>query len=106
MATSRTGTTKYLRNSAKVKRQAQTAGLTHCPGTDNRPCPHNHELDYDTPLLPNSAESDHILEHRYGGTDDTDNLRVLCRACNLARNSTKTPIVVAPADQFPTSRAW
>lgn len=104
MATSRTGTAKYLRNRARVLRQAQADGLTHCPGVDGRTC--GVKLDYDTPLLPNSAETDHILEHRNGGTDDIDNLRVICRADNLARNRTRTPAPVPAADDFPTSRAW
>lgn len=103
MATSRTGTAKYLRNSARVKRQAQADGLTHCPGA-GQPC--GRPLDYDTPLQPGSAETDHILEHKHGGSDDVDNLRVLCRSCNLARNNTRTPVPVAPVDDFPTSRAW
>ena len=66
MTTSRTGTAKYLRNSRRVKRQAQADGLTHCPGVTDTGCPYRHELDYNTPQLPNSAESDHITEHRDG----------------------------------------
>lgn len=102
MATSRTGTAKYLRNAGKIKRDAQRNGLTHCPGVDTR-C--GVPLDYTTPLLPNSAEADHILEHKHGGTDDVDNLRVICRACNLKRNA-PTPVAIAAPDDFPTSRAW
>ena len=105
MATSRTGTSKYLRNSGNVKRKAQRDGLTHCPGIDDNGCPRRHELDYTISLQPNSAETDHIIEHARGGTDDSDNMRVICRACNLARNR-KEPVAVAPADAFPTSRAW
>ena len=86
-----------------MKRQAQADGLTHCPGVD-KPC--GVQLDYDTPLQPNSAETDHIIEHRYGGTDDVDNLRVICRACNLARNTVRVPVPVPAADDFPTSRPW
>lgn len=103
MATSRTGTAKYLRNSANAKRRAQRDGLTHCPGVDDRPC--GVELDYKTPRQSNSAETDHVLEHRYGGDDDPDNLRVICRGCNLGRNA-KEPVPVPAADQFPTSRVW
>lgn len=102
MATSRTGTAKYLRNAGRVKRQAQRDGLTHCPGVD-APC--GVELDYATPLQPNSAESDHITEHKHGGSDDLDNLRVICRTCNLGRNA-RTPVTISSADDFPTSRAW
>jgi 5-methylcytosine-specific restriction endonuclease McrA len=103
MVTSRTGTAKYLRNSARIKREAHAQGLTHCPGVDGQAC--GAELNYDTPLLPNSAESDHVIQHKHGGTDDVDNLRVICRTCNLKRNK-RTPVPVAAIDDFPTSRAW
>lgn len=102
MATSRTGTAKYLRNAGRVKRQAQRDGLTHCPGVDT-PC--GAELDYTTPLQPNSAEADHIIEHKHGGSDDVDNLRVICRACNLKRNN-RAPVTIGAPEDFPTSRAW
>ncbi|UNX54094.1 HNH endonuclease [Georgenia sp. TF02-10] len=104
MATSRTGTATYLRNSKRVKTQARRSGLTHCPGVDGRPC--GAELDYDTPLLPNSAETDHIIPHGQGGTDDADNLRVICRKCNGQRNRTKVPVPVAAADDFPVDPNW
>ena len=104
MATSRTGTAKYLRNRARVLRKAQAEGLTHCPGVDGKAC--GVELDYDVPLLPNSAETDHILEHKHGGADDVENLRVICRADNLARNRKRERVAIAAADDFPTSRAW
>lgn len=104
MATSRTGTARYLRNRRRCLEQAQRDGLTHCPGFDGHAC--GVELDYDIPQQPNSAEADHILEHRHGGTDDFDNLRVLCRACNTARNRTKARVEVPTVADFPTSRAW
>lgn len=103
MVTSRTGTAVYLRNAARVKKAAQRNGLTHCPGYDDTAC--GRELDYTTPLTPDSAEADHIIEHRYGGTDDLDNLRVLCRECNGRRNHKKPPPLPA-VSEFPTSRAW
>ncbi|WP_152203627.1 HNH endonuclease signature motif containing protein [Georgenia thermotolerans] len=109
MATSRTGTTKYLRNRARVLRQAQTNGLTHCPGYEDGQGNHincGRELNYQVPKLPESAEADHILEHRHGGTDDVDNLRVICRTCNLARNRTRVRVSVPADDGFPTSQAW
>lgn len=109
MATSRTGTAKYLRNRAIVIRKAKAAGITHCPGYElpngkHREC--GRELNYDEPLLPESAEADHIIEARYGGTDDIDNLRIICRTCNLERNRTRPPIPVPDVAAFPTSRAW
>lgn len=104
MATSRTGTARYLRNSARVKRDAQRSGLTHCPGVDGKTC--GRELDYDVPQIDASAETDHILEVRYGGTDDVDNLRVVCRSCNRGRNEGRAPVPVADLDEFPLSREW
>jgi 5-methylcytosine-specific restriction endonuclease McrA len=104
VVTSRTGTAKYLRNSARVKREARRAGLTHCPGVDDKAC--GRELDYETPRLDGSAEADHILEVRYGGTDDVENLRVICRSCNLGRNKSREPVPVADVDAFPLSREW
>lgn len=103
MVTSRTGTAKYLRNSARVKREARRSGLTHCPGVDDKAC--GRELDYLTPLLDGSAETDHIVEVRYGGSDDVENLRVICRKCNNGRNERK-PVPVADLEQFPLSRDW
>lgn len=104
MATSRTGTSTYLRNAKRVKAQARADGLTHCPGYEGHPC--GVELDYDVPLLDNSAETDHIIEWSQGGTDDVDNLRVLCRKQNLERNRTKPAIDVPDAADFPVSRDW
>lgn len=109
MATSRTGTTRYLRNAAKVKREARKAGLTHCPGYDRRDGTHRdcgRVLDYDTPQLDNSAEADHVVDAQFGGDDAPSNLRVICRACNRERNSDRVPVQVAPADAFPLSREW
>ena len=99
MTTSRTGTTTYLRNSERAKRQARASGLTHCPECGV-------ELDYDTARLPNSAESDHIVEWAKGGTDALANLRVICRDCNLKRNRKVPSAPVPPAEDFPTSRHW
>ena len=109
MVTSRTGTSKYLRNRKRVLTRAYADGLTHCPGYErrdgsHRPC--GRELDYETPKLDNSAETDHILDHQYGGTDDTDNLRVLCRSCNRERNHEKVSVPLPEADEFPLSRDW
>src|SRR5690606_21931140 len=89
MATSRTGTGKYRRNRAIVLATAQRNGLTHCPGYDT---PHGHRecgaiLDYETPLQPNRAETDHIIPHSMGGTDNRTNLTVLCRTCNNEKSN-------------------
>jgi len=39
----------------------------------------------DTPYLPNSKELDHIVPRCVGGTHTAGNVRITCRACNLAR---------------------
>lgn len=44
------------------------------------------ELTRDTPYAPNSYQLDHIVEIKHGGTNDRDNLRAVCRRCNMARN--------------------
>lgn len=109
MATSRTGTATYLRNRRRVLAQAKRDGLSQCPGYERRDGQHRdcgRELDYDVPLLDQSAETDHITDHQHGGTDDTDNLRVLCRSCNRERNHERVPVPVASADAFPISAWW
>jgi 5-methylcytosine-specific restriction endonuclease McrA len=101
MATSRTGTGKWKRNRATKIAEAKANGLTHCPGFDGHTC--GIDLDFDYPQFPNSAEVDHIVRYSDGGTDALDNLRVICRFCNLGRNQKSPP--PAP-DQFPTLIDW
>lgn len=102
---SRTGDTTYLRNRATVLATAQANGLTNCPGYETRnghhPC--GIELDYTTPQLPNSAETDHITPAAQGGNNTTDNLRVICRTCNQKRNRKPPP---PPPTTYHTGRAW
>lgn len=80
MATSRTGTTKWLHLAARAKHRAQATGLTHCPlcGT---------LLNYSVGRTPASAEADHIIPHSLGGADTLDNLRIICRRCNQSRGN-------------------
>jgi len=104
MASSRTGSARYRRNRARVLSQARADGITHCPGYDGRVC--GRELDYDQPLTPASAEADHVIEHRFGGRDDVDNLRVLCRTCNLERNSNKPVKKPVSEDAFRCIGEW
>jgi 5-methylcytosine-specific restriction endonuclease McrA len=109
VVTSRTGTATYLRNRKRVLRKARAEGLTHCPGYERRDGSHREcgrELDYVTPLLDGSAETDHILDHQYGGMDDPENLRVLCRACNRERNHERVPVSVPDVGDFPLSQDW
>lgn len=62
-------------------------------------------LNYDRPLLPNSAEVDHIVPHHKGGADTRDNARILCRDCNIKRTSRERVNTPPPAD-LATSREW
>lgn len=80
MATSRTGTTKWLKLRAQVIYRAKRDGITHCPNCGGA-------LDYDRPRLPNSAEVDHVVPYSQGGQDVIDNVRVWCRDCNGKRQS-------------------
>jgi len=103
------GTAKYKALRARVIRQAQADGLTHCPGFEDVngnlvAC--GKSLDYVNGLRPNSAEADHVLPVRFGGTDSIENLRVLCRSCNLKRNRKVAPKAITPLEAFPTSRVW
>jgi len=110
MATSRTGTATYLRNRKRVLTQALADGMTHCPGYEDaqgtwHPC--GRELNYDEPRLPESAETDHILSSRFGGTDAVENLRVLCRECNERKgDGSRVRTGFADAQDFPMSRIW
>jgi len=99
MATSRTGTGKYLKARTQVIAEAKAANLTNCPSC-------NQGLDYDIPNQPHSAETDHIIEYRNGGSDEVENLRVICRSCNLARNARRTEFANHGPNQFPLSRVW
>ena len=106
MATSRTGTTKWLRLAAHAKRRARADGLTSCPlcGTT---------LDYDHGKQPDSAEADHVIEWANGGQDELDNIRVICRRCNQrlggalghkrARRRRTQPLRIAPTA---TTSTW
>lgn len=80
MATSRTGTTKWLHLARRAKHQAQAAGQTHCPIC-------NTQLDYTRGRTPTSAEVDHIIPYSRGGTDTIDNVRIICRRCNQRRGN-------------------
>jgi 5-methylcytosine-specific restriction endonuclease McrA len=109
VVTSRTGTATYLRNRRRVLRHARSEGLTHCPGYERRDGTHRacgRELNYDAPLLDGSAETDHIVDYQFGGTDEAENLRVLCRACNRERSHERVLVAVPSADDFPLSQDW
>ena len=75
MATSRTGTAQWKNVRAKKLTEAIEAGQTTCPIC-------NTPLDYNVSRRPNSPEVDHIKPHAHGGSDEPNNLRVVCRQCN------------------------
>ena len=118
MATSRTGTAKYLRNRRTVLSRAKREGLTHCPGYDGHPC--GTELDYRTraeflrdephragQFRPNAAVTDHVIAAAQGGSDDVENLAVICAECNLKKgDGDRVPVEVASVSEFPLSREW
>ena len=86
MATSRTGTARYKRNSNRALHAAQVANLTHCPCKGNckqhrgRTC--NVPLDYTNRRRPNGASVEHVQAWATGGTDDVTNLTIICLRCN------------------------
>lgn len=80
MTTSRTGTASHKRWRKLVLQAGQDAGVTHCPMPSCGVL-----LNYDQGKQPNSAEPDHILPVYYGGMNDIDNGRVICRNCNQSR---------------------
>ena len=118
MAPSRTGTAKWKRNRTRVIREARRDGVTHCPGYDATGC--GRELDYRTRAEfakdhPDRAgeyraaevQVDHVVEWRYGGTDDVENLRILCADCQKRRNGDRPKVKAeSSADLWPLSRAW
>ena len=100
MATSRTGTATWKNLVVQAKARAKHQGITHC-----RHC--KVELNYKQGLLPNSAEPDHVIPHKFGGKDHIDNLEVICRQCNQSKGHRAAP-KVAQKDPPPlkTSRKW
>lgn len=84
MATPRTATTEWKHIRKPVLRRGQLAGITNCPTCGIT-------LDYAQGNQPNSAEPDHIVPHKLGGTDDLWNLQTLCRRCNQSKGHRPAP---------------
>lgn len=80
VASSRTGTKKWLDLAARAKRRAVLAGLTDCPICGAH-------LDFSKGRSANSAEVDHIIPWSRGGEDTIENVRVVCRSCNQRRGN-------------------
>lgn len=78
MATSRTGTGKWQRIRKEMLKQAQVAGITRCPMCGN-------SFDWTRPYVARSPEVDHIVPHSMGGADSMENVRLICRDCNVKR---------------------
>ncbi|OUM45699.1 HNH endonuclease [Arthrobacter agilis] len=105
MATSRTGTSQWLKLAQQAKYLALRGGLNNC-----RFC--GVELNYRRGRLPNSAEVDHILPVSRGGQDAIENLRAdTCRTCNRRKGARLAPRGTPPQppkDLGPlkTTRQW
>ena len=80
MATSRTGTAKWLRIRRQAIKQAINNNIFNCPTCGVG-------LDYEHSRQPNSAEVDHILPHSRGGEDSLANTQVICRWCNQRKGN-------------------
>ena len=75
MATSRTGTTRWMKVRDQRLAHDRDAGLTRCPRC-------RVWLDWGRSRQPNSPEADHIIPHKMGGADEFENTRTICRLCN------------------------
>ncbi|MCI7551889.1 MAG: HNH endonuclease [Actinomycetaceae bacterium] len=84
MPTSRTGTARHKHFRRTVLTRDHQAGITHCPLCGII-------LDYEHPGYPNSAEADHIIPARWGGTDTPTNGQTICRRCNQRKKDKLTP---------------
>lgn len=71
---------KYIRNRKLLLERAPDC----CPVCGD-------EFYFDYSLMDKSPEVDHIVPLSRGGTDDYDNLRVICRECNQAAGNKRTP---------------
>lgn len=103
MATSRTGTTRWLKVADQAIREAQASGLTHCPVTG---C--GQPLDYVDRKAPNGAQVDHVVAHKWGGEDRIENAQVMCATCNRKKGA-KMPESMVREEQseaFPLAAIW
>lgn len=83
MATSRTGTAKWLRIVRERRGLDQRAGLTRCPM-----CGRTLDWGKRGPVYnPALVEVDHIVPHEQGGQDTLENSRCICSDCNKKRRS-------------------
>ena len=80
IATSRTGTAKWLRIRRQAIEQAINSNVFNCPTCGVG-------LDYEYSGRPNSAEVDHIIPHSLGGEDSLANTQIICRWCNQRKGN-------------------
>ena len=65
----------------------------NCPGYQRAP----HQAHPET----NRLSVDHIIPRRRGGTDDLENLQILCRACNSRKKDRRYTISTGPSFPHP-----
>ena len=101
MATSRTGTTRWMNARDYALRSAQERGQVTCPYC-------RVTLDYEHKRTPNGAWVDHRIPYDQGGTDDQHNLVVCCQTCNISKGNRTAPKsqTVQARKPLKTSRAW
>src|SRR5699024_5732679 len=80
MATSRTGTAKWLRIRREAIKQAIENNIFNCPTCGVG-------LDYEHSRQPNSAEVDQILPHSRGGEDSLANPQIIGHWCNQLKGT-------------------
>lgn len=91
MATSRTGTTRYLNARRKLRGQRNDCHICLQP------------IDYSLPANhPESFEADHLVPFSRGGTDSFHNLRASHRSCNRSKGVGD----VSPAQNNRHIREW
>ena len=114
MASSRTGTTKYLRNAAKIRAEALSTGITNCPVC-------GHPMDYRRGSRdPHRVTVDHRIPYaqmrrmgRLSEADDIENLRtrdgrpnVMCAQCNSRLGDKRHRVIIRPAKRVSTLVQW
>ena len=101
MATSRTGTSAWLKVAALALHLAQANHQTGCIYCGIG-------LDYQDRRAKNGAQVDHILPASRGGTNELSNLVVCCRTCNISKGNRLAPKTKSILARQPlkTSRNW
>lgn len=101
MAVNRTSSAPWKKIRAIAKHRARAEGLVRCP---IQGC--GVLLDYEVGRTPRSAEVDHIVPHSHGGSDEWENLRVICRQCNQSKGNRGAPKKVGFHEPIRNSGRW